>query len=211
VKLHEDIVDTAVLGVAAALSILGLAVMVARARGDAVAAAAIYGSTLIAAYLSAALFRIVRRPRPRAILQAVDHCSIYLLIAGTYTPFALLALQDHLGWLLFAAVWLLAVAGISVRLAARVHLKRLAPLVYVIQGWFGLAWAGALVRTAGLGALVLIVAGGVIYTAGLAFYFRTRSRYANVFWHLSVISGSALHYAAVAYYVVPVDLGRIAI
>jgi hemolysin III len=202
---REEIVDVAILFTAVALSILGLGFLWVRAAGDAAASAAVavYGATLIASYLAAGSFRIARGERSRSILQAIDHCSICLLIAGTYTPFALVALRSHGGTVLFAAVWLMAVAGIGVRLVAHWRLLRLLPILCLVQGWFGLAWAGALIETVGYGALALIVAGGIAYSSGLAFYVRAGSRFANVYWHLAVMAGSVLHYAAIALFVVP--------
>lgn len=203
----EAPLSAAILGTAAALSVAGLIVLIGRAlearSGWPVSSVSIYGATLVFAYLSAALYHGARRKRARAVFQTFDHCAIFLLIAGTYTPFALLVLGDHLGWLLLALVWLLAFAGIGIRVFWIRRLHRFAPALYVVMGWLGLLWAGPLLDTVGAGALALIVAGGIAYTAGLAFFRWHGLRYGNALWHLFVVAGSACHFSAIALYVLP--------
>ena len=203
----EALASAAIHGLAAVLSAIGLIVLLELASKSAndwaVSSIALYGATLIFSYLIAALYHGARGRRVRELFQTFDHCAIFLLIAGTYTPFALLPLWDHLGWVMFLLVWLLACLGIGIRLFWIRRLHRLAPALYLAMGWLGLAWARPLLETLGTGALMLVVAGGVAYTAGLVF-FRWRSLpYGNAVWHGFVVTGSACHFSAIAFYALP--------
>jgi len=203
---REVAVDTLVTGAATIASVVAGAKLVGRVAvaGDAaaLAAASVYAATLVIAYAASTMYHLAHAGRGRAFFQALDHTTIFLLIAGTYTPFCVLALRYDGGMPLLAAVWALGLIGIGIRLAWLRRAYRLAPLLYLLQGWIGVPWAAALVRAAGTGALILVVAGGVAYTAGIAFYLWRSLRYGNLIWHLFVIAGSACHYAAIARYLI---------
>jgi hemolysin III len=141
--------------------------------------------------------------RAKRVLRVLDHSAIFLLIAGTYTPFCLVNLRGPWGWTLFGVVWGLAVLGIVFKATLLGRLKVLSVVAYVAMGWLVLFAARPLSRTVALGGILLLVAGGVAYTAGVAFYAATRLKYHHAVWHFFVLSGSALHYFAVLFYVVP--------
>jgi hemolysin III len=206
-RRFEDRLDLAILGVAIVLSVAGLATLIVLARTDrALVSVAVYGAALIVAYTNATLYhRAASAGRAAARFQALDHATIFVLVAGTYTPFCLLALKAHHGVTLLAMVWGLGAAGIAIRLLWLRRPYRWAPLVYLAQGWIGLPWGRTLVETAGSGAVILVVAGGIAYTAGIAFFLWRSFRFSNAAWHLFVVAGSVCHFAAIALYVLPFD------
>jgi hemolysin III len=199
--LREEIASAAIQGSAAAASAVGLAYLVAQAspQQDALglAALAIYGASMFLAFLTSALYHGVQHPRIRAALQQVDHCTIFLLIAGTYTPFALLPLRHHGGVALLASVWTLAVAGIVLRLRNERLFRSVAIPLYLLIGWLGLGWGATLYQKIGSLPIALMLAGALTYTGGLLFYRWHRRPFSNSMWHLCVVAGSAWFFAAV--------------
>jgi hemolysin III len=137
------------------------------------------------------------------VLQVLDHAAIYLLIAGTYTPFTLISLRGAVGWMLFGFVWTLAIAGILFKSFAVGKFAVASALVYLLQGWCGVFATGLLARAIGWHAVLWLGAGGVAYTLGVVFFALDRLRYFHATWHLFVLAGSVAHYFAVLYYVVP--------
>lgn len=207
VSQRADILDTVIQLAAAALSAAGLAWLVARvsATGDAgaVAAVAVYGAALVATYTISAVYHGTQFGRTRPVVRALDHCAIFVLIAATHTPFAVLALWPYLGWLMLAAAWAVALIGVALRLYWIRPTSRLASPVYLALGWFGLGWSAPLIDTVGVAALALVIAGGIAYVAGLAVFLNWRSPYAKPAWHAFVVAGSALQFAAIAVHVLP--------
>lgn len=163
-----------------------------------VVSALIYGTTLVASFLASSLYHWSRHPRARRVFQAMDHGAIYLLIAGTVTPFALMPLWDHLGYVLLMIVWLVAFAGIAARLFMVRRLNWLGTVGYVALGWAGIAWIYPLAANLGGGALGLLIGGGVAYTSGLAFFHWTGFRFGNAVWHAFVLAGATAHFASIA-------------
>ncbi|TPW16848.1 MAG: hemolysin III [Halothiobacillaceae bacterium] len=161
----------------------------------------LYGTTLCLLYLSSTLYHSVRGPKKK-VLQKLDHYAIYLLIAGSYTPFTLITLQGAWGWSLFSIVWALAVIGI-ISDALLTHERRLIPLtLYFIMGWLILVAIYPLSRALPTGGVVWLVVGGLCYTLGTIFYLRDGvMRHAHGIWHLFVMAGSASHFVAIAFYV----------
>jgi len=207
-KSAEYIADRLVLGLAIVLSVIGTAVLIRAAQeaggGIATASVAVYGATLVAAYFGASLYEAqIGPPRVIAALQTLDHCTIFLLIAGTYTPFCALALSDVGGWWLLAAVWAIAALGIWIRVFRLPRAYQFAPTLYLAQGWIGAPWSGALARHAGNDVLTLVAAGGAAYTLGVGFHLWRSLRYGRVIWHLFVVTGSLCHFAAIAFYLLP--------
>ena len=189
----------------AVLALAGAAVLVAMAaiRGDPwrVTSFAVYGATLVALYLASTLYHGLRG-RAKDIWRKLDHCSIYLLIAGTYTPFALVTLHGPWGWSIFGAVWGLAILGIVQEcwLARGARLTSLA--IYLLMGWLALIAAVPLLEALGWQGFAWVAAGGAIYTLGIVFYvFDERVRHFHGIWHLFVLAGSATHFGAIAAYV----------
>lgn len=203
----EEVVNCATHGVGLALSSAGMVVLVALAvlRGDAwhVAACAVFGASLVLLYAASTLYHAARTPRRKQLLQAADHCCIYLLIAGTYTPFTLVTLRGTLGWTLFAVVWALALAGILARILFAGRFRAAAVVSYLLLGWMSVVAIKPLAALVPLAAVLWIVAGGVAYTAGVAFFASKRLRHGHAIWHLFVMGGSVCHYLAVALYVIP--------
>jgi hemolysin III len=199
--LHEELVSAALQGCAALASIAGL-VLLLRQAGPAgpvpIVGAAIYGASLILAYAASAAYHGIPEPRLKRLFRTLDHCTIFFLIAGTYTPIALVALSREHGWLLLALIWPLAILGVALRLAQGPRFHRVAIALYLAMGWLGIAWGKALYDAAGVVPVLLIVLGGCAYTGGLVFYRWDRLRFNVALWHVSVVTGSALHFLAVA-------------
>ena len=207
--LGEEIAHSVIHGVGIVLSIGGLAVLVAFAalHGDAwsIVGSSIFGATLVLAYTASTVYHAIPGTFQRAkkVLRVLDHAAIYLLIAGTYTPFTLVNLRGPWGWTLFAVVWGMAVAGIIYKALLIGRWRVLSVGFYVAMGWLVLIAARPLGQSVAFGGLVLLIAGGVVYTAGVAFYAWARLPYHHAIWHGFVLAGSILHFFAVLLYVIP--------
>jgi hemolysin III len=201
----EELAHAVSHGVGIVLAIAGLTglVAVAATTGDAwqVAAAAVYGATLVLLYTASTLYHAIPEPRAKRVLRVLDHSAIYLAIAGTYTPFTLGPLRGPWGWALFGVVWTGAVAGIVFKSVAIERAPALSVALYVAMGWSIVVAFRPLVETVAPGGVALLVAGGLCYTGGLLFYARPL-RWHHFVWHLFVLAGSALHYLAVLLFVV---------
>jgi len=161
----------------------------------------IYGSTLVLLYSFSSLYHSLRG-RAKMILRELDHHSIYLLIAGSYTPFCLVTLRGPWGWSLFGGVWGLAVLGSLQELWLKNSARMLSVLIYVVMGWAALVALFQLVHALGPAGFAWLVAGGLLYTIGIYFYLiDTRLKHAHGIWHLFVLAGSAAHYVAILVYV----------
>jgi hemolysin III len=171
----------------------------------AIASVAVYGATMVLAFLSSTLYHGIGTWHARAarFLRTADHCTIYLLIAGTYTPIALLVLQDAVGWTLLITVWTLALAGVVLRIVWPGQLVKLRVGLYLILGWLVVAWAWPVVEGLGPTGTFLMAGGGLAYSLGVIFYRWHRLPFHGPIWHLFVVTGSACHFAAIALYVVP--------
>jgi hemolysin III len=191
-------------GLVAAL-VGGVILVALAARGDdwQLAGASVFAATLLLLYLSSTLYHAATDPVARTRLKVFDHCSIYLLIAGTYTPFTLIALRGHVGWWLFAAIWLLAALGIVFKLFFTGRFKLLSTLVYVAMGWMAIVAIKPVLAALDDWTFGWMLAGGLVYTLGTVFYHRPSMRYSHAVWHLFVIGGSACHYIAVLAQVLP--------
>lgn len=168
-----------------------------------VTSAAIFGSTMVLLYLASTLYHAIQSPRAKQVLRGFDHAAIYLLIAGTYTPFALVSLRGPWGWSLFGVVWGLALFGI---IAQGGFLRRhgvFRVLLYLAMGWVVVIAAKPLLTNLEPGALWLLGLGGLCYTAGLRFYASNRIPFAHAIWHLFVLAGTILHFFAILLYVIP--------
>jgi hemolysin III len=188
------------------LALGGAAMLVSAAaeKGDALrlASVSIYGASLLVVYLASTVYHSTRGPL-KALFRKLDHTSIYLLIAGSYTPFALVTLQGTPGWTLFAATWSLALIGILQEIWVAKGRRLTSIAIYVIMGWMGLVVMEPLVRALTWDGFTWLLAAGGVYTVGLIFYlFDERFRHWHGIWHLCVMTGSALHFAAVLKFVV---------
>jgi len=202
----EELASTVIHGIGIVLGIAGLAVLSAYAApaGDArhIASVGVYGTTLILLYTASTLYHGVPNERAKPLLRQLDHAAIFLLIAGTYTPFTLITLHGPWGWSLFAIVWAIALAGITM-VMKRVERKGITIALYVGLGWIGLVALGPLVRNLPPGGLWLLFGGGVCYTLGVPFYLSRRIPFNHALWHLFVLAGSVLQFFAVLLYVLP--------
>ena len=161
----------------------------------------IYGTTLVLLYTFSALYHSLRG-RVKAVFRKLDHCAIYLLIAGTYTPIALVTLRGAWGWSLFAGAWAMAAIGIVQELVVKSDKRALSLALYVLMGWMAIAAVKPLIDALGFGGFAWLVAGGMLYTVGIAFYMvDERVTHAHGVWHLFVLGGSAAHYSAILFYV----------
>ncbi len=195
-------------GVGLLLSQLGLVILVVMAvsRGSArhVVACSIYGSTLVLLYLASTLYHSIHAPRAKRVLRLIDHISIYLLIAGTYTPFTLVTLRGGWGWTLFGVIWGLALVGTVFKLfipPGRWEFVSVA--LYLAMGWTAIVAIKPLHEQLSTGGLIWIFAGGAAYTLGVVFYCWESIRHHHAIWHVFVMLGSACHFFAVMFYVLP--------
>jgi hemolysin III len=198
---REELANALTHGAGAVASAIALAVLVVLAAraGDPwkVVSVAIFGTTLLLLYLASTVYHAARKPRVKARLKVLDHCAIYLLIAGTYTPFTIGVLRGGWGWALFGVVWGLAVAGVVFKMFFTGRFNLASTLVYIGMGWIALIAAGPLIDRLSTASLVWLVLGGVAYTAGTPFYQTNRFRYAHAVWHAFVLAGSVCHVVAI--------------
>ena len=200
----EEIANAATHGVGAALSLVGLIVLLVAAYRDgpwAVAGVSVYGASLILLFLVSTLYHGSRNEGAKQVLRSLDHSTIFLLIAGTYTPIALLAMGAGPDWLLLGLIWTLAVAGILLRLIWPGRLRWMRMTLYLTMGWLVIAWAGPLIAGVGWDGSALLLAGGLAYTIGIVFYVRRNMPFNHAIWHLFVMAGSAAHFFVIALYV----------
>ena len=203
-SLGEEIANSVTHGVAALASVAALPILlvVAISRRDPwqVVGGAIFGATLVMLYLASTLYHALPHPRAKRVFRVLDHSAIYLLIAGTYTPFALGALRGPWGWALLGAVWTLAALGITAKATLGFRFPRLSTAVYVAMGWLALIAVQPLLAHVGVAGLMWLLAGGLCYTAGVVFFAWERLRYGHMVWHLFVAAGSVCHFFAVLWY-----------
>jgi hemolysin III len=182
-------------------SVAGLAALVSLAAltGGAlrVVSCAVFGTTLVLLYAASTLYHALPNPRAKRVFRILDHSAIFLLIAGTYTPLALVALGGGWGWALFGCVWFLAVVGVLLSTLAHGRWRWLSMVLYLAMGWLVVVALKPLVAALDAPALALVVLGGLAYTGGLAFYGWRRLPYSHAVWHVFVLTGSALHFVAV--------------
>lgn len=200
-RTREEIANAITHGIGVPASIVALVVLVVLAArgGEAreVVGVSIFGATLCTLYLASTLYHCARNPRIKARLKVFDHSAIYLLIAGSYTPFMIGALGGAWGWSLLGVIWGLAVVGIGFKLVFTGRFRLLSTLVYIAMGWLAVIAAGPLWRTLEPAALFWLVAGGIVYTAGTPMYQAARFRYSHALWHLFVLGGSVCHAIAI--------------
>ncbi len=204
---NEELANAATHGLGVLLSIAALVLMVvfSSLKGDGyhIVSSSIFGSSLILLYSMSTLYHVVQSPHLKRIFRKLDHSSIFLLIAGTYTPFTLVNLHGTWGWTLFGLVWGIALIGILVETFTRQQLKHLSLGLYIGMGWLILIAAGPLIENVQTGGLLLLLSGGLFYTLGVVFYKWKSLFFNHAIWHLFVLAGSIFHFFAVFYYVIP--------
>lgn len=186
-------------GATAALVAGVVLVTLAALHGDGwqLASAIVFSISLVLLYLASTLYHSFQQPVLKRRLKVFDHCAIYLLIAGTYTPFTLVGLRGTVGWSLFAAIWTLALAGVVFKLFFTGRFRKLSTLIYVAMGWLVLVAIKPVLGALDAWTFGWLVAGGVFYTLGTVFYHRESIPYAHAIWHVFCIAGSVCHYLAV--------------
>lgn len=206
VALTEDVVSALLCGVGLLLSVAGLVALIVPAalHGDAwqVVSFSIYGASLITLFAASLLYHAVQVHRIKRLFEIVDQSAIYLLIAGTYTPFTLVAIRSALGWSLFGVIWGLAVVGIAVTWWFPAEkLRGFSSASYLVMGWLIVIGARPLLAQLPMAGIVWLTAGGVLYSAGVPLFLCKRMPFAHAVWHLFVLGGSLCHYVAVRCYV----------
>jgi hemolysin III len=207
--LGEEIANALTHGVGVGLAIAALALLVTFSGlyGDGwrVVSFSIYGATLILLYLSSTLYHSFSSPRLKRIFKGLDHAAIFLLIAGTYTPFTLVTLRGAWGWTLFGLIWGFALAGITFETIFLGRFMRYVVGMYIAMGWLVLIAVKPLVEVLPSGGLVWLSAGGLAYTGGVVFYAWKSLPFGHAVWHLFVLGGSVCHFFAMLYYVLPMN------
>jgi len=203
----EEIANSITHGIGIVLAVVALGVL-ARLSGRYgnmwhIVSACVYGTTLILLYTASTLYHSIQHPRAKNILQTLDHAAIFLLIAGTYTPFTLVSLRGPWGWSLFGVIWGLAVVGMLLQLSSTRHWRAVSIVLYIGMGWAVIVAIKPLLASVATGGIVLLVLGGVAYTSGILFYGQKKLKYHHAVWHLFVLAGSTLHFLAVLLYVRP--------
>lgn len=203
----EEAANRLTSGLGALLSLIGLVVLLHRAslNGDPwrILSCSIYGGSLVIFYLLATIYHSVRTPKVRYVFRILDHATIFLVIAGTYTPYTLVTLRGPWGWSLFGVVWSLAIAGAIFKTFMVSRLRVLMPVLYIVMGWLMVIAIKPLMASLPLAGVVWLVAGGLFYTFGIIFYAIDKIPQNHAIWHIFVLAGSACHYFSVLWYVVP--------
>ncbi|WP_120513876.1 PAQR family membrane homeostasis protein TrhA [Photobacterium salinisoli] len=191
-----------VFGIVALVMLLMRAVEV-NADALSVASLSIYGASIILLYLASTLYHAIPFERAKRVLKTLDHCAIYLLIAGTYTPFLLITLRTPLAVTLMAVIWTVALLGIMFKVVFIYHFKRLSLVIYLAMGWLSLVAVYPLAMAMSAAGLIWLAVGGVVYSLGVVFYVNQRIPYNHAIWHLFVLGGTVCHFLAIYWYVAP--------
>ena len=206
-SVAEELVHAITHGIGVILSIVGLSWMLYVSINVAdpwrIVASSIYGVTLITLFLASTLYHSMYASRHREIFKLLDHCAIYLLIAGTYTPFLLVAMRSSTGWWIFGTIWALATAGIVKKLWFRHRFPKIALASYLVMGWLIVVAAPQVAEAIGPHGMAWLVAGGVSYSVGAIFYVVERIPFNHAIWHVFVLVGGICHFLGVALHVLP--------
>lgn len=206
-SLGEEVANSVTHGIGILLAIAGLAVLCSFAslHGNAwhLVSCIVFSVTLILQYTFSTLYHSIQLPRAKRIMRIFDHSAIFLLIAGTYTPFMLVNLRGVWGWTLFGFIWGLAVVGVLLQTALLKSWKGVSVAIYIGMGWAVVIAFKPMLEFVAPGGLILLLAGGLAYTSGVGFYLWKSLRYHHAIWHGFVLLGSILHFFSVLFYVIP--------
>ncbi len=206
----EEVMNAVTHGIGTLLSVAGLVLLTVLAylHGDIwhIVSFSIYGTTLVLLYLASTLYHSFTNERIKRIFKILDHSAIYLLIAGTYTPFTLVPLHGVLGWTVFGVVWGLAMIGIVLKIFFAGRFNIISTLCYLGMGWFIVFAIKPLIATVPALGMTWLLVGGLFYTLGSIFYLWKKIPYNHAIWHLFVLAGSISHFIAVFFYILPVPL-----
>ncbi|EKO3980125.1 PAQR family membrane homeostasis protein TrhA [Vibrio fluvialis] len=208
-SVKEEVANAISHGVGLILGIVGLVLLLVKAvdhRADAltIVSMSIYGGSMIALFLASTLYHAIPHQNAKRWLKTFDHCAIYLLIAGSYTPFLLVSLRTPLAFGLMIVIWSIALIGIIMKVAFVYRFKRLSLVTYLTMGWLSLIVIYQLALNLDVGGLTLLAAGGVVYSLGVIFYVAKRIPYNHAIWHAFVLAGCACHFLAIYLYIDPV-------
>src|SRR5690349_2248682 len=201
---REEIANTISHGLGLILALIAVPILIAAAAraGNVpfMVGVIVFGGTMVLLYLASTLYHSLTHEAAKQLFRLFDHAAIFLLIAGTYTPFSLGVLRGPWGWSMLAAVWTLAILGITLKIRKTTRHSRISIVLYVIMGWLAVVAVKPMVMLIPVPGIVLIFAGGLAYTGGLAFFAAQRLRYNHFIWHLFVIAGTTCHFFAVLWY-----------
>lgn len=201
---REEVANSISHGLGLVLTLVAVPVLVfsAMRAGDVrfLIGVSVFGATMVLLYLASTLYHSTTHEAAKQLFRLFDHTAIFLLIAGTYTPFALGVLRGPWGWSMLAAVWTLAIVGITLKIIARTRHSGISIVLYVLMGWLAVVATKPILELIPVPGILLILAGGLAYTGGLAFFAAHRIRYNHFIWHLFVIAGTICHYFAVLWY-----------
>lgn len=199
----EEIFNSITHGIGTLLSIAALVslVILAVVKGNTwhVVSFSIYGSSLVLLYLASTLYHSFTKEKLKNIFARFDHAAIFLLIAGTYTPFLLTVLRGTLGWTLFGIIWGVALAGVVIRSIYLTRFRKLMVGLYLAMGWMFVVAVGPMIKNLPQTSIIFLFLGGIFYSAGVIFYMKRNLKYGHGIWHLFVLAGSIMHFFAVIY------------
>lgn len=202
-SIKEEIFNSITHGIGTLLSIAALVILVVLAvtKGDTwhIVSYSIYGSTLVLLYLSSTLYHSFTKEKLKNLFARFDHAAIFLLIAGTYTPFLLTVLRGTLGWVLFGIIWGVALVGIIIRSIYLTRFRKLMVGLYLAMGWLFVVAVGPMIKNLPTLSIVFLFLGGIFYSVGVIFYVKRNLNYGHGIWHLFVLAGSIMHFFAVIY------------
>jgi hemolysin III len=210
-SFREELWSALTHGLGAVVSLGAGAVLITLAalwgNGWQLGSAIVFGVSLLMLYVASTLYHAIPHPPAKARLKVFDHCAIFVLIAGTYTPFTLISLREHGGWWLFAAIWTIALIGVVFKLFFTGRFKGLSTLIYIGMGWIVMFAIKPLLQQVDTATIVWLFSGGIAYTAGTLFYMSRRIPYAHAIWHVFVLAGSVCHFVAVSMQVLDANVG----
>ncbi len=203
----EEFANTLTHGIGLLLSCAGLGILTYLAAQSGtpwhLAGCLVFGSALVLVYMTSTLYHATTHPKLKNIFHVLDHVAIFLLIAGTYTPFTLVWMRDGWGWTLFGLIWGCALLGIGFKVFSFKRFRRASTVFYVLMGWVAVLFAKPMLAAIPEGAVIWLAMGGLFYTVGVIFYVWKSLRFGHAIWHLFVMAGSACHYLAVFFYILP--------
>lgn len=204
----EELFNALTHGVGLIVSIVGLVLLVIKANAHhadtlTMTSYVVYGASMVLLFLASTLYHSIAIPKAKRWLKTLDHCAIFILIAGSYTPFMLVSLRTPLAIGLMAVIWVLAIVGVVIKMMFVYRFKKVSLATYLIMGWLSLIVIYQLVLHVQLNGIILLAAGGVVYSLGAIFYAAKKLPYNHAIWHLFVLGGSVCHYLAIYLYVKP--------
>lgn len=202
--LGEEIANAVTHGVGGLLAIAGTVILIINSVGDPwkVVSSSIYGFSMILLFTMSCLYHALTNPKAKKVIRVFDHTSIFLLIAGTYTPFTLVTLRGWVGWTIFGLVWAAAVVGIVLNAVSIERFKKFSMICYIASGWCVVIAMVPLFQRMAIMGVILLLLGGLLYTGGILFYRKKGVKVMHALWHGFVLSGALLHYFSILFYVV---------